>query len=61
MLEGHLPSQRTMDNALPGPGIDGYYKNLSRNTGFQQPTYTAKTDHPASAGHVVASVGYRFT
>lgn len=41
-------------------GLDVYYKNFSLNTSFQLPVYTAATDHPASAGRMVVSVGYSF-
>ena len=60
MLEGQLTGEHAMNNALLGPGLDIYYKNFSLNTGFQLPIYTAETDHPASAGRLVLSVGYSF-
>jgi hypothetical protein len=60
MLEGHLTGEHAMNNALLGPGLDVYYKNVSLNTSFQLPVYTAETDHPASAGRMVLSVGYSF-
>ena len=60
MLEGHLTGEHAMNNALLGPGLDVYYKNVSLNTSFQLPIYTAETDHPASAGRFVVSVGYSF-
>ncbi|WP_046245039.1 hypothetical protein [Hymenobacter terrenus] len=60
MLEGQLTGEHAMDNALLGPGLDLYYKNISLNTSFQLPIYTAETDHPASAGRMVVSVGYSF-
>ncbi len=60
MLEGQLTGEHAMNNALLGPGLDVYYKNVSLNTSFQLPVYTAETDHPASAGRLVVSVGYSF-
>ncbi|MBD2722356.1 hypothetical protein [Hymenobacter armeniacus] len=60
MLDGRLTGEHAMNNALLGPGLDFYYKNLSLNTSFQLPVYTAETDHPASAGRMVLSVGYSF-
>ena len=60
MLEGQLTGEHAMNNALLGPGLDVYYKNMSLNTSFQLPIYTAETDHPASAGRLVVSVGYSF-
>jgi hypothetical protein len=60
MLDGRLTGEHAMNNALLGPGLDLYYKNLSLNTSFQLPVYTAETDHPASAGRMVLSVGYSF-
>ena len=60
MLEGQLTGEHAMNNALLGPGLDIYHKNLSLNTSFQLPVYTAETDHPASAGRLVVSVGYSF-
>ncbi|MDB5234775.1 MAG: hypothetical protein JWR44_1768 [Hymenobacter sp.] len=60
MLEGKLTGEHAMNNALLGPGLDIYYKNVSLNTSFQLPVYTAETDHPASAGRMVISVGYSF-
>lgn len=60
MLEGQLTGEHAMNNALLGPGLDLYYKNVSLNTSFQLPIYTAATDHPASAGRLVVSVGYSF-
>ena len=60
MLEGQLTGQHAMNNALLGPGLDVYYKNASLNTSVQLPVYTAETDHPASAGRLVVSVGYSF-
>ncbi|ALW86709.1 hypothetical protein AUC43_17465 [Hymenobacter sedentarius] len=59
-LEGQLTGEHAMNNALLGPGLDVYYKNVSLNTSFQLPIYTAATDHPASAGRLVLSVGYSF-
>ncbi len=58
MLEGNLTGEHAMENALLGPGLDVYYKNVSLSTSVQLPVYTALTDHPASAGRVVVSVGY---
>ncbi|WP_022823789.1 hypothetical protein [Hymenobacter norwichensis] len=52
--------EHDMNNALLGPGLDIYYKNLSLNTRVQFPVYTADTDHPASAGRLVLAVGYNF-
>ena len=60
MLEDQLTGEHAMNNALLGPGLDVYYKNFSLNTGFQLPIYTAETDHPASGGRLVVSVGYSF-
>ena len=60
MLDGQLTGEHAMNNALLGPGLDVYYKNFSLNTSFQLPIYTAETDHPASAGRLVLSVGYSF-
>ena len=59
-LVGQLTGEHALNNALLGPGLDVYYKNVSLNTSFQLPVYTAETDHPASAGRLVASVGYSF-
>ena len=60
MLDGQLTGEHAMNNALLGPGLDVYYKNVSLNTTIQLPIYTAATDHPASAGRLVVSVGYSF-
>lgn len=60
MLEGQPTGEHALNNALLGPGLDLYYKNVSLNTSFQLPVYTAETDHPASAGRLVVSVGYSF-
>ena len=60
MLKGHLTGEHAMNNAPLGPGLDTYYKNVSLNTSFQLPIYTAEMDHPASAGRLVVSVGYSF-
>ncbi|MBC6988620.1 hypothetical protein [Hymenobacter sp. BT491] len=60
MLEGHLTGEHAMNNALLGPGLDVYYKNLSLNASVQLPVYTGTTDHPASAGRMVLAVGYSF-
>ena len=49
MLDGYLTGEHALDNALVGPGLDLYYKNVSLNTSLQRPVYTAETDHPASA------------
>ncbi|QNH61195.1 hypothetical protein [Hymenobacter sediminicola] len=59
-FEGRLTGEHAMNNALLGPGLDVYYKNLSLNTSVQLPVYTAATDHPASAGRIVVAVGYSF-
>ena len=59
-LVGQLTGEHALNNALLGPGLDVYYKNVSLNTSFQLPVYTAETDHSASAGRLVASVGYSF-
>lgn len=59
-FEGHLTEEHAMNNALLGPGLDVYYKNLSLNASAQLPVYTANTDHPASAGRLVMAVGYSF-
>lgn len=60
MRDGQLTGEHALHNALLGPGLDMYYKNVSFNTSFQLPVYTAETDHPASAGRLVVSVGYSF-
>ena len=60
MLDGQLTGEHALNNALLGPGLDLYYKNVSLNTSLQLPVYTAETDHPASAGRLVVSVGYSF-
>ena len=60
LFEGRLTGEHAMNNALLGPGLDVYYKNLSLNTSVQFPVYTATTDHPASAGRLVLAVGYSF-
>lgn len=59
-LDGQLTGEHAMNNALLGPGLDVYYRNVSLNTSVQLPVYTAATDHPASAGRLVVSVGYSF-
>lgn len=59
-FEGRLTGEHAMNNALLGPGLDIYYKNVSLNTSVQFPVYTATTDHPASAGRLVVAVGYSF-
>ncbi|UYZ64812.1 hypothetical protein [Hymenobacter weizhouensis] len=59
-FEGRLTGQHAMHNALLGPGLDLYCKNVSLNTSFQLPVYTASTNHPASAGRLVLAVGYSF-
>ncbi|AHJ96779.1 hypothetical protein [Hymenobacter swuensis] len=59
-FEGKLTGEHAMNNALLGPGLDVYYKNFSLNTSVQLPVYTARTDHPASAGRLVMAVGYSF-
>ncbi|MDO7849828.1 hypothetical protein Q5H92_25935 [Hymenobacter sp. M29] len=60
MLDGRLTGEHAMNNALLGPGLGVYYKNLSLNTSFQLPVYNADTDHPVSAGRLVVAVGYSF-
>ncbi|MBC8084160.1 MAG: hypothetical protein H7Z21_13215 [Hymenobacter sp.] len=60
LFEGQLTGAHAMNNALLGPGLDVYYKNLSLTTGVQFPVYTAATDHPASAGRLVLALGYSF-
>ena len=60
LFEGQLTGEHAMNNALLGPGLDIYYKNLSLNTSVQFPVYTASTDHPASAGRLVLALGYSF-
>lgn len=59
-FEGQLTGEHAMNNALLGPGLDVYYRNLSLNASCQLPVYTARTDHPASAGRLVLAVGYSF-
>jgi hypothetical protein len=60
MLDGQLTHEHAMNDALLGPGLDIYYKNLSLNTSAQFPIFTATTDHPASAGRMVVALGYSF-
>lgn len=60
LFEGQLTGEHAMNNALLGPGLDVYYKNLSVNASAQFPVYTASTDHPASAGRLVLALGYSF-
>lgn len=60
MLDGQLTGEHAMNNALLGPGLDIYYKNVSLNTSVQLPVYSATTDHPASAGRLVVALGYSF-
>ena len=59
-FDGQFTGEHALNNALLGPGLDVYYKNVSLNTSVQLPVYTADTDHPASAGRLVVSVGYSF-
>lgn len=58
MFEEKLTGEHAMNNALLGPGLDLYYKNLSLNASVQLPVYTAATNHPASAGRLVLALGY---
>jgi len=60
MLEGQLTGAHAMNNALLGPGLDFYYKNVSLNTSMQFPIYNAATDHPLSAGRLVVALGFSF-
>ncbi|SHJ03068.1 hypothetical protein SAMN02745146_2053 [Hymenobacter daecheongensis DSM 21074] len=60
MLDGQLIQEHALQDALLGPGLDIYYKNLSLNTSFQLPVYTAATNHPAGAGRMVVALGYSF-
>ncbi len=60
MLDGQLTGEHAMHNALLGPGLEVFYRNLSLNTSLQLPVYTAPTDHPASAGRLVLGLGYSF-
>jgi hypothetical protein len=58
--KGNLTGEHKMDNALLGPGLDIYYKNLGINLSTQFPVYEAKTDHPVSAGRLVLGLSYNF-
>lgn len=56
--QNELTGEHRMDNALLGPGLDVFYKNVSVNLAFQLPVYQARTDHPVSAGRTVVSLSY---
>jgi len=55
-----LTGEHQMNNALLGPGLDIYYKNLGLNMSAQFPVYEAATDHPVSAGRLVLGLSYSF-
>lgn len=57
---GELTGEHKMNNALLGPGLDIYYKNLGINVSTQFPVYEAKTDHPVSAGRLILGLSYSF-
>lgn len=58
--KGELTGEHKMDNALLGPGLDIYYKNLGINLATQFPVYEPSTDHPVSAGRLVLGLSYSF-
>ena len=48
---GELTGEHAMNNALLGPGLDLYFKNVALNTAVQLPVYNhGAADHPQSAG-----------
>lgn len=49
-----------MNNAMLGPSIDIFYKNLSLNILFQKSLFDLETGHPESAGRLVFGVTYNF-
>lgn len=60
MLNGELTGEHQMKNALLGPGVDIFYKNISLNLAAQLPVYEAATNHPSSAGRLVLGLNYNF-
>lgn len=58
---GELTGEHGMNNALLGPGLDVYFKNVALNTAVQLPVYNhGAADHPTSAGRVVLGLTYSF-
>lgn len=58
--KGELTGNHKMNNALLGPGLDIYYKNIGLNVSSQFPVYEVPTDHPVSAGRLVLGLSYSF-
>lgn len=58
---GELTGEHRMNNALLGPGLDVYFKNVALSTSVQLPVYNhGAADHPASAGRMVLGLTYSF-
>jgi hypothetical protein len=55
---GEILGEHQMNNALLGPGLDVFYKNVSLNLAYQLPVYNAPTEHPYSAGRMVIALSY---
>lgn len=49
-----------MNNAMLGPSIDIFYKNVSFNLLFQKSLFDLETGHPESAGRMVLGITYNF-
>lgn len=49
-----------MNNALLGPSIDIFVKNISINCAFQKSVFDFESGHPESAGRVVFGITYNF-
>lgn len=57
---GEFTGEHQMNNALLGPGIDIYYKNIGLNLSTQFPVFEGETDHPVSAGRFIMGLSYNF-
>jgi hypothetical protein len=60
IYDNKLTGSHGMNNALFGPSIDLFYKNISFNCVIQKSLFDLEKGHPESAGRVVFGLTYNF-
>lgn len=60
IYNGKLIGSHGMNNALVGPSIDFFIKNISFNLAYQKSIFDLEDGHPESAGRIVFGINYNF-
>ncbi|MFN4234909.1 MAG: hypothetical protein ACK4IK_08895 [Bacteroidia bacterium] len=60
IYNGKLIGSHGMNNAMIGPSVDFFIKNISFNLAYQKSIFDLEYGHPESAGRVVFGINYNF-